>query len=213
VLADGTLRSKGASIDKTKQTEIGLKYRTKELLPGSLGLFATAFTAETAEKNYEATTQRFTDRVYKANGIELESAYHYQGFDLRFSATMTDAEISRDLITPALEGNTPRRQAKFIYQVTPSYSWRKLSIGASAIGTSRFYLQDNNDLVQPGYMYLNGFASYELARGLVLSINVNNLTNAYGLSEAEEGSMPSNGVLRGRGITGRTSSVTLKYSF
>ncbi|KLD73255.1 TonB-dependent receptor, partial [Xanthomonas hyacinthi DSM 19077] len=89
-----------------KQAEAGLKWRHE-----GLSLFATAFSARTEEQNYEATSQRFLNRSYKAHGIELEAGYRYAGFSLNGGVTWTDAEIAKDQITPANAGNRPRRQA------------------------------------------------------------------------------------------------------
>jgi outer membrane receptor protein involved in Fe transport len=54
---------------------------------------------------------------------------------------------------------------------------------------------------------------HEIRSGLTLSINANNVFNTFGLSEAEENAIPANGIVRARGITGRTVSTTLRYSF
>jgi hypothetical protein len=42
---------------------------------------------------------------------------------------------------------------------------------------------------------------------------VNNLFDTVGITEAEEGSVPENNIIRARTINGRTTSVTLKYAF
>jgi outer membrane receptor protein involved in Fe transport len=212
VRANGTIVGDQASYNEIKQLEAGLKYQTQKLVPGTLGLFATFFHAETTESNYELTSQRFTERVYGADGVELEAAYALGGFEIRAGGTWTDAQIDK-AETATLVGKTPRRQAEFTYQLSPSYTWKKLSVGTSVIGTTKAYAQDDNRLVFPAYAYVNAFVAYTLRPGLTLSINANNLFNEFGLSEAEEGSIPSNGIVRARGITGRTVSTTLRYSF
>ncbi len=212
VRANGTIVGDQASYNELKQLEAGLKYQTQKLVPGTLGLFATFFHAETTESNYELTSQRFTERVYGADGVELEAAYALGGFEIRAGGTWTDAQIDK-AETASLVGKTPRRQAEFTYQLSPSYTWKKLSVGTSVIGTTKAYAQDDNRLVFPAYAYVNAFVAYTLRPGLTLSINANNLFNEFGLSEAEEGSIPSNGIVRARGITGRTVSTTLRYSF
>ena len=67
----------------------------------------------------------------------------------------------------------------------------------------------------PGYTQVNLFADYIIADGLSLSVNVNNLFNAKGLTEAEEGSITEgiDNIIRARSINGRSSTATLKYSF
>jgi len=212
ILADGSVPGDEAVFNVLKQTELGVKYQTNQLVPGTLGLFGTLFHAETTESNYELTSQKFTSRVYQAQGLELEGVYVYEGFDLRVGATFTDAEID-SAENAALVGNTPRRQADFTYHVSPTYSWKRFTIGGSVIGTTEAYAQDDNQLVFPSYAYVNGFAAWRVTKALTASVNVNNLFDTFGLSEAEEGSIPANGIIRARGLTGRSVAVSLKYDF
>ncbi|WP_397472738.1 TonB-dependent receptor domain-containing protein [Rheinheimera sp.] len=207
VNADGSVAKQDA-VDEVTQYEFGSKSRH-----GNLNLFATAFFAETEEQNFEATSQRFFDRVYKAQGVELESSYRLGDLELRGSVTLTDAEISKDALSPELEGNTPRRQADLLYSLMARYYLDKAQLGLSVIGTSDAYAQDNNDLKFSGYAQVNVFASYDLAENLQLSVNINNLFDEVGITEAEEGSVPANGIIRARTINGRTASVGLRYQF
>jgi outer membrane receptor protein involved in Fe transport len=207
VNADGSVAKQDA-VDEVTQYEFGSKSRH-----GNLNVFATAFFAETEEQNFEATSQRFFDRVYKAQGVELESSYRLGDLELRGSVTLTDAEISKDALSPQLQGNTPRRQADMLYSLMARYYLDKAQLGLSVIGTSDAYAQDNNDLKFSGYAQVNAFASYELAENLQLSFNINNLFDEVGLTEAEEGSVPANGIIRARTINGRTASVGLRYQF
>ena len=207
VNADGSVAKQDA-VDEVTQYEFGSKSRH-----GKLNLFATAFYAETEEQNFEATSQRFFDRVYKAQGIELESSYRLGDLELRGSVTLTDAEISKDALSPALEGNTPRRQADMLYSLLVRYYLDQAQLGVTVIGSSDAYAQDNNDLKFSGYAQLNAFVSYDLAENLQLSLNINNLFDEVGLTEAEEGSIPANGIIRARAINGRTASLGLRYQF
>ncbi len=209
VQPDGGVRRDDA-IDFVKQYEVGVKYKL-----GPLTVFATGFRASTQEQNFEATTQRFFNRTYLAHGLELESAYSYEFFDIRASATWTRASIAEDQITPQVEGNRPRRQAKFIYQVTPAVNFDYVRSGFNIIGTTRAFAQDNNELVLPGYAQVNAFLNVTPLEGLELSINANNVFNTVGITEAEEGSIieGANNFVRARSINGRTISATVKYSF
>ncbi len=207
VKADGSVAKQDA-VDFVDQYEFGVKYRQD-----NLSLFATAFYAGTEEQNFEATTQKFFDRKYKSKGIELESAYYIGDFDVRGSVTWTDAKIDKDALNAAVVGNTPRRQADFVYSLISRYNFDQGSTGISLIGTSGAYAQDNNDLKFAAYTQVNLFASYFLSESLSVSLNVNNLFDTIGITEAEEGSVPSNGIIRARTINGRTSSMTLKYDF
>lgn len=207
VNADGSVAAQDA-VDEVDQFEVGVKYRQDKL-----SLFATLFNAETEEQNFEATSQQFFDRVYDATGLELEGVYYVGDFDIRGSVTWTDAEISEDAINPDVVGNTPRRQADFIYSLITRYNYEKGSAGLSFIGTTDAYAQDNNDLKFDGYTQVNAFASYFLSESLSVSLNINNLFDTVGITEAEEGSVPDNNIIRARAINGRTSSLTFKYTF
>ena len=46
-----------------------------------------------------------------------------------------------------------------------------------------------------------------------LSINANNLFNVKGFTEAEEGAIPANGIVRARSINGRTVSASVRLDF
>jgi outer membrane receptor protein involved in Fe transport len=207
VQADGSVADEDA-VDEVNQYEFGVKKRFD-----SLSVFATAFYAETEEQNFEATSQKFFDREYEAKGIELESTYFVDAWDFRGNFTWTDAEIAKDALTPEVVGNTPRRQADFIYSLMARYNFNKGSAGMSFIGTTDAYAQDNNDLKFDGYTQVNGFVSYDLSENLNLAFNVNNLFDTVGITEAEEGSVPDNNIIRARAINGRTTSLTLKYLF
>lgn len=204
---DGSVSSSEA-VNFVKQLEGGLKWRI-----GGLSLFATAFAARTEEQNYEATSQRFLDRTYKAHGLELEAAYRLGGFNLNGGLTWTDATIDKDQITPDNVGNTPRRQAKFVWQLTPSYRSERYEAGINLIGTTSAYTQDSNQLEMPGYTQVNLFANYRITDAMTFSASVNNLFDTFGLTEVEEASFSGSGVIRARSIAGRTASIGLRYDF
>ncbi|GAB3007318.1 TonB-dependent receptor [Cyclobacterium sediminis] len=209
IAADGSAVG-GLNSDMVTQMEAGFKYKSPKI-----GIFGTAFYSNLEEQNFEATTQQFFDREYTALGLELETAARFGKFDVRGSVTWTNAEISKDKLNPEIEGNTPRRQADFIYYLTPSYNFKKGTVGFNLIGTTDMYAQDNNDLVMPGYTQVNAFAYYDIVEGLSIGVNSNNLFNAFGLTESEEGSITDGvtNVIRARSINGRTTSVTLKFKF
>lgn len=210
--AGGNIADEGIAFDTVDQYEAGVKWRY-----GDLSLFATGFFAETDESaGFEATTQAVLEQSFRAGGIELEYAYTWNGFFSNGGVTWTDAEITGSN-TAAEVGNTPRRQADWIYQFTSGYDFSDhnvpASVGFNVIGTSDSFAQNNNDLELGGYAFVNLFAEYELTSGLSLALNVNNLFDAFGISESEEGSLPANGLIRARGINGRTTSLTLRYAF
>jgi len=102
-----------------------------------------------------------------------------------------------------------------MYNFNPSYTLGKTEIGLSFIGTSNVFSQNDNKIILPAFVYVNAFASYKITKGLVLSANVNNLLNVLGFSEAEGTTFVDNttNYMRARPITGRTSKLSLIYTF
>lgn len=203
----GALLANARPVDFVRQAEAGAKYQS-----GGLSLYGTGFWARTEEQNYEATTQRSTANTYRAYGVELEGAYRIGGFSLAASGTFTNAKITRSLDATVV-GNTPRRQADFIYKITPTYTTTLFSVGASVIGTTDSYAQDSNQLKLPGFAQVNAFLSVRPAERVQVSINANNLFDTAGFTEAEEGSIPTNGIVRARSINGRTIAAAVKFDF
>ena len=188
-------------LGKTDQVEVGVKNRS-----GGVSSFVTLFSAKTREDaGFEATTQTYRGSNFDAMGVEAEVSWRAGAFALSGGGTMTDAEIK----TGANAGKTPRRQAKFVYQITPSYQLGAGEIGASIVGTTKAYAQDDNQVVLPGYTVVNLFAAYDIAENLTLSIGVNNMFNKVGYTEAEG----QNALYVARSINGRSARATLKYSF
>ncbi len=194
-------------IAEVNQLEGGLKYQG-----GGLRLYATAFYAEVAETNVEIAPLLLTDNEYEAFGVELEGSYAVGPFSLSAGATWTDSEIV-DANNAAVIGNTPRRQADLVYQGTAQYEDEFFTAGLNLIGTTESFTQDSNDLLLPAYAQVNAFLAVRPLDRLELSINANNLFNAYGYTEAEEGSIPGNGIVRARSIAGRTVSASVRVEF
>ncbi len=189
------------------QLESGLKYQS-----GGLRVYATGFYAETAETNVEIAPLRLTDNEFEAYGVELEGSYNTGPITVSAGATWTDAQIVRAL-DASIIGNTPRRQADFVYQATAQYANDTFTLGANLIGTTDSFAQDNNGLKLPGYTQVNAFLAVRPLERLELSLNANNLFNTEGFTEAEEGSIPTNNIVRARSIVGRTVSATARISF
>jgi len=207
-VTDGSLRNPELAVDFVEQLEGGLKYRA-----GNAALYVTLFRANTEEQNFEATTQRIFDRAYEATGVEVEGSFRSGGVSIIAGATYTNAEITRDAVNPATKGNRPRRQAEFVYQVTPQFETDLFTIGANVVGTTDSFAQDNNQLVLPGFTQVNAFLQVRPVERLTLSINVNNLFDVEGLTEAEEGSIPPGGIVRARSINGRTVAAAVRFDF
>ena len=194
-------------IADVNQLEAGLKYQG-----GGAAFYATAFYAETSETNVEIAPLVLTDTDYEAYGVELEGSYSIGPFSISAGATWTDAEI-KDALNAAVIGNTPRRQADFVYQGTAQYENDFLTVGVNAIGTTESFAQDSNQLILPGYTQVNGFVSVRPLDRVEFSVNANNLFDDFGYTEAEEGSIPGNGIVRARSINGRTITASVRIDF
>jgi outer membrane receptor protein involved in Fe transport len=191
------------NINTVKQIEGGVKWRS-----GGISTFVTLFQAKTDESNYEATTQRSTSNKYDAKGVELEGAYSNGGFRITGGMTYTDAKITGTAAADVANiGNTPRRQAKVIYQLAPSYSFGDATIGASVIGTGKSWGDDAHTIVLPAYEVVNAYVNYNLTPKAVLSLSVNNLFNKIGYTEVEGDGHAA------RSISGRAAKVSLSYAF
>jgi outer membrane receptor protein involved in Fe transport len=194
-------------INELKQFEAGLKMRE-----GAFSGFFTFFSAKTKEDGgFEATTQSYLKDNYKANGIEAEMAWRAGPFSVSGGATLTKAKITT---AGANNGNKPRRQADFVYQVTPNYTIGPFEVGASIVGTTKSFAQNDNQVVLPAYVIVNPYASYQLTDKLSLLLSVNNVFDKLAYTEAEgQGNLTNNPLFIARALNGRTTKATLKYSF
>jgi outer membrane receptor protein involved in Fe transport len=191
------------SINTVKQIEGGVKWRS-----GGISTFATVFQAKTKETNYEATTQLSTANSYDAKGLELEAAYNAGALRVTGGLTYTDAEITATAPGgEAVIGNTPRRQAKVVYQLAPSYTVGDASFGVSIIGTGKSWADDAHTIVMPAYRVVHGFVNYQVNDRTTVSLSANNLFNKIGYTEVEGDGHAA------RSISGRAVKLSLKYSF
>jgi outer membrane receptor protein involved in Fe transport len=188
-------------LNEVRQFEGGLKWRS-----GGLSVFATLFDARTEEGNFELTTQTFTHNTYDAKGLELEAGWRTGGLRIHGGATYTHARITR-AADGSLEGHTPRRQARFTFQLNPSYSAGDWELGTSVVGTTKSYGDDANTITLPGFVIVNPYVLFHFNDHLDLSLNANNVFNAIGYTEIEGDGHAA------RSINGRTWRAGLKYSF
>jgi len=206
--ANGKLTDEKAGYSTTDQFEVGYKYR------GALAdVYVTLFHAKTEESGgFEVTSQQSIQNSYKSTGVEVEAMYDFDnGFTIAGGVTLTDAEIT-DSNNASNVGNKPRRQADYIFNLTPSYTTGSHNVGLNFVGTDETYIQDSNDAKFDGYIVTNLFWNYEITDGLHLSLNVNNLLDEEGFSEGEEGGPFAVGdLVRIRPINGRTTSLSLSY--
>jgi outer membrane receptor protein involved in Fe transport len=190
------------SLNKVQQTEAGVKWRNG----AGVSVFGTLFNAKTNESNYEVTTQTFTSNKYNATGLELEAALHRGDFHLNAGATFTRARISASNAASQV-GNKPRRQADLVWQLAPSFTFGPVDVGASIVGTTKSFGDDDNKITMPGYTVINAFANYQISSTAQLGLGVNNLANTLGYTEVEGDGHAA------RAVNGRSVRATLKYSF
>jgi outer membrane receptor protein involved in Fe transport len=206
---DGSLTSTTSGFDETEQLEVGVKYGTKDLR-----MNATFFNTVTQDTQAELTSGLTFIREYEATGIELEGRYEIGGgLSVTGNGTWTDAEISKDRFNPTLVGNTPRRQADFIYTIMPQYEGENFRLGATFQGSGDYYVQDSNELKQDAYLLTNLFATYFISDQFSVSLNINNVTDEFIITESEESVASAGDIIRARPLNGRTSSLQLKYLF
>jgi len=206
----GTTGKADVQYDEVSQLEIGYK---KRISNGVLNL--TGFMSNTDE-GLSNELNRSVGNPFKALGLEAETALKFgENFSFNGSFTYTKAEIDGG----DNKGNTPRRQADLVYNLSPSYNFgdnNQHSLALSILGTSKSYAQDDNDLVMPGYAYFNLIGRAGLTDGLSLVLSVNNLFDTVGITEVEgngDGAFGSNRLVRARSISGRSSTLSLQYKF
>lgn len=207
--ADGSLTSTTDGYDTVDQFEIGYKHQAD-----NWQAYVTIFDTTVEETNAEITSGLTFVREYEALGMELEGAWQLgNGFSVQGNLTWVDAEISADATNAGVIGNTPRRQADVIYTISPEYAYDNFMVGASFVGSSEAYMQDNNDLKQDGYTLIHLYGRYDLTDTLSVNFNINNLTDEFVVTEAEEGSAAAGDYVRARPLSGRSSVIGIRYAF
>lgn len=186
--------------NKVKQAEVGVKIRGN-----GMSLFATLFHAKTDEVNVDVTTQPIVAKAnsYRSNGLELEGSARFGVVSLLGGLTYTSAKQA--------DGRAPKRQAKVVYQLTPTVNLNDaLTFGVGIVGTTKS-LDDGPGgaltITLPAYTVVNAFASYALTEKATLSIAANNLLNEIAYTESNDGRGAA------RAYTGRTVKASLRYTF
>jgi outer membrane receptor protein involved in Fe transport len=218
-MTTGALTDNDAAIDAVDQIEAGVKYRNIPWVPGNLDVFATFFYTEAEENNVDITIVPLTffNREYEAKGLELVATYALGNLRFDGNLTYTDAEITKDLINPAVVGNTPQRLPSLLYRFTAAYSLLQndLDVGLNLIGQTDGYGDDSNGVHIPGYAYVNLFASYRLAERVSLSLNVNNAFDEVVVDNIDVGSIQPGSpvVTTPRALSGRSSTLQVRFDF
>jgi outer membrane receptor protein involved in Fe transport len=108
-------------------------------------------------------------------------------------------------------GKTPKRQAKIVYQLAPSFAiGDDAMVGASIVGTTAS--KDDGPggpltITLPGFAAVNAFATYQITPSASVQLSANNLFNTIGYTESNDGRGAA------RSINGRTVRAALKYTF
>ncbi len=193
-------------VNEIDQVEAGVKWRQS-----GVSAFVTAFFAKTKEgAGFEVTTQTIKNDSYDSKGLEAEVAWTLGDLRIAGGATLTDAKIT----SGANNGKTPRRQAKLVYQISPTWTSGPLEIGGSLVGTTKSYAQNDNVVVLPAYAVVNAFVNYEIVKNATVSLGVNNLFDKIGYTEAEpQNNLGNNPLYIARSINGRSVKASLKYAF
>ena len=190
------------------QAEAGVKFRTADIT-----LNVTGFLADTTDRNIQGGTGLEILRDYRAYGAEVEASYRTGPFSITGGMTYTSAEIVNDSLNSAFNGNTPRHQPDFIFQLTPQYDADQFTVGTNIVGTTKSFAQDGNGLVMPGFTVVNAFLQFRPTERVQLMLNANNLFDTLGFYDITQNNVPANGVGWGRAINGRTVSASAQFSF
>tara|TARA_R110002012_G_scaffold274803_1_gene461187 strand:+ start:384 stop:2996 length:2613 start_codon:yes stop_codon:yes gene_type:complete len=199
------------ALDFLNQAEIGYKQGFD-----NGAIYVTGFYSKTTEQaGFEATNpDLIIDNDYQSFGVEVEGSYRMNDLSVRGAVTYTNATLE----SGDNEGNAPRRQPDFIYNLIPSYNFgadKQNSLGLSFIGQTKAYAQDTNELIMPGFVIVNGFVNVGITKDLNANLSANNLFDTLGITESEEGSIVEGqtNFLRARALPGRSISLGLQYNF
>lgn len=206
LLANGDIGDDEQAYSTVEQLELGYKYQ------GDIAsVYVTLFDTETREAaGFEVTTQNVIENSYDSSGLEVEGDIDFgAGFGLKGSVTFTDAEITNT----DNKGNTPRRQADYIFNLTPSYTSDSFTGGLNFIGTDEVYVGDSNNATFDGYIITNLFANYSFDEQTTISLNVNNLLDEEGFTEGENADAVAGDLVQIRPINGRSASISIRYEF
>jgi outer membrane receptor protein involved in Fe transport len=192
-------------INEVQQYEGGVKARY-----GNFNAFITLFDADTSESNYDVTTQVSSANKYNSYGSEIELGYVYQGFRISAGTTYTHSRITSTNEAGALN-NVPQRQAAWIFQINPSYTYGQYALGGSIIGTTSSYGDDQNTIVMPGYALVNLYASYQITPRLQGLITADNVANTIAYSELDD--VGTGTAAAARAFDGRSVQASVRYKF
>ncbi|PLK28052.1 TonB-dependent receptor [Porphyrobacter sp. TH134] len=194
--------------DAVTQIEGGFKLRK-----GGITVNGTAFHVEAEDKNVLNGAANATNRVYKAEGVELEGNFTRGVFNLMLAATYTQAKITEDRLNAALTGKEPRHQPDWVFVAVPQVDFGKVAAGANIVTITGSYAQDSNLLRMPGFTTVGAYVEVQPAENLQLTLSAQNLFNTLGIFEVNQASVPANGIGFARAANGRTVQASLRLAF
>ena len=108
---------------------------------------------------------------------------------------------------PTTVGKKPRRQADLVWQMTPGFTLGSIDLGATIIGTTKSFGDDQNTITMPGFFVVNPYVSYQIGSNTTITLAANNVFNKLGYTEIEGDGHAA------RAVNGRTVKAALKYQF
>lgn len=223
VTGELTSGGKDAALAKVAQSEVGVKFRGRQPW-GNYGASATYFRSTTNEFDYDQTRQDDPAKAnyagpklnvvgYKADGIELETLASIGNFGVNLNLTYSDEVMTANLGDANGIGKTSGGVPKWRYTISPRYAIGRAVIGGTVRGQSKVFADGNNTTTIDGHYVVNAFVNYDFGKGLIGSLNVNNLFNVV-YPTGGAGFVAGSSSIVGAGVeNGRTVSASIKYKF
>lgn len=194
--------------DTVVQYEAGFKLRR-----GGITVNGTVFHVEAEDQNVLNGAAASTDRVYEADGVELEGTFTRSVFNLMLAATWTRAKITEDRIGGVFTGKEPRHQPDWVLVAVPQLDFGKVAMGANIVTITGSYAQDSNQLRMPGFTQVGAFLEFDPTKNLRLTVSAQNLFDTLGIFEVNQATVPASGIGFARAANGRTVQASLALSF
>jgi len=194
--------------DDVIQYEAGFKFRKN-----GITLNATAFHVEAEDQNVLNGAANATNRVYEADGVELEGTFTRGVFSLMAAATYTQAKITEDRIGGVFTGKEPRHQPDWVFVAVPQVDFGRFAAGANIVTITSSFAQDSNQLRMPGFTTVGAYAEFDPAKNLRLTVSAQNLFDTLGIFEVNQASVPASGRGFARAANGRTVQASLRLAF
>lgn len=185
------------AINEADQYELGAKWRS-----GNFNSFITLFQAKVDESNFDLSINKSSVASYDNKGVEAEMGYSLGDFKIGGGFTYTDAKT---LNVAAGASDKVQRQAKWVYQMTPTYRYNdKLTLVGNLVGTTASRDSGTDNLL-PAFAVVNAGIRYDYDKHVQLSLSANNLFDKIGYTEADGNTA--------RSVDGRSVKAAVVYSF